>query len=184
MNDHQERTVTPADEVVLQDTKANHPEANLPTEETAHNGQTVPVASDESPSTAEVDGASANGVNAEAAQDTGGGERRWHAEAGRKGARRVHQLLQEGKLYEQEHGLKSGRQRLRQLIELGKLYEQEHGLKPDRPKRRGKRLSRLERDEVLATFLQCLLRIAKPSFRADLVRLVEALTDEETSHAA
>src|SRR5205085_4246998 len=45
----------------------------------------------------------------------------WHAEAGRKGARRVHQLIQEGKLYEQEHGLTSGRQRLRQLIELGKL---------------------------------------------------------------
>src|SRR5205085_1980988 len=52
----------------------------------------------------------------------------WHAEAGRKGARRVHQLIQRGLLYEQEHGLKRGRQRLRQLIELGKLYEQEHGL--------------------------------------------------------
>src|SRR5438132_675640 len=31
-----------------------------------------------------------------------------HVEAGRKGARRVHQLIQEGKLYEQEHGLKRG----------------------------------------------------------------------------
>src|SRR3954451_1688737 len=51
-----------------------------------------------------------------------------HAEAGRKGARRIHQLIQEGKLYEQEHGFKRGRQRLRQLIEEGKLYEEEHGL--------------------------------------------------------
>src|SRR5258707_15875298 len=53
-----------------------------------------------------------------------------HALAGRKGAHRVHQLIEEGRLYEQEHGLKSGRQRLRQLIELGKLYELEHGLRP------------------------------------------------------
>ena len=58
-------------------------------------------------------------------------QRRWAgAEAGRKGGRHVHQLIQEGKLYEQEHGLKSGRQRLRQLLELGKLYEEEHGLRP------------------------------------------------------
>src|SRR5690348_2723919 len=49
----------------------------------------------------------------------------WHAQAGRKGARRVHQLIEHGRLYEQEHGLKRGRQRLRQLIQLGKLYEQE-----------------------------------------------------------
>jgi hypothetical protein len=100
---------------------------------------------------------------------------RWHAEAGRKGAHRLHQLIQEGKLYEQEHGLKRGRQRRRQLIELGKLYEQEHGLRPDGNTQRAKHLSRLERDEVLATLLRCLLRIAKPSFRAELVRLIEAL---------
>ena len=48
-----------------------------------------------------------------------------HAEAGRKGARCIHQLIQQGKLYEREHNLKPGRQRLRQLIEEGKLYEQE-----------------------------------------------------------
>src|SRR5947209_6688165 len=96
------------------------------------------------------------------------GQRHWHADAGRKGAQRVHQLIQEGKLYEQEHGLKSGRQRLRQLIELGKLYEKEHGLRPEPEKKRGERLSRGEREELLATFLQCLLRIAKPSFRAEL----------------
>ena len=100
----------------------------------------------------------------------------WRAEAGRKGARRVHQLIEAGRLYEQEHGLKSGRQRLRQLIELGKLYEAEHGQRPAGKKRRGTRLSRQERDEVVATLLKCLVRIAKPSFRADLGKLAEALS--------
>jgi hypothetical protein len=65
-----------------------------------------------------------------------------HAEAGRKGARRIHDLIRLGRLYEQEHGLTRGRQRLRQLIEEGKLYEQEHGLGPRRVKRR----SRLRRN--------------------------------------
>src|SRR5919109_879948 len=69
-----------------------------------------------------------NGTQAEA-----GG---WRVEAGRKGAQRIHQLIEHGKLYEQEHGLKSGRQRLRQLIEEGKLYEQEHGLAPQRRRAR------------------------------------------------
>jgi hypothetical protein len=110
--------------------------------------------------------------------------RRWHAEAGRKGARRVHQLIQEGKLYEKEHGLKSGRQRLRQLLELGKLYEQEHGLQPEAPAKRGERLSRPEREELLATFLHCLLRLAKPSFRGELARLIAALEQIEQGHAA
>ena len=109
---------------------------------------------------------------------------RWHAEAGRKGARRVHQLIEEGKLYEQEHGLKRGRQRLRQLIELGKLYEQEHGLRPARRRMRGERLSRMGREELLETFLQCLLRLAKPSLRAELRRLMEALLRQESGHAA
>src|SRR5262245_26302263 len=60
-----------------------------------------------------------------------------HAAAGRKGAERIHQLIERGKLYEQEHDLKRGRQRLRQLIEEGKLYEQEHGLSTSRRKKRG-----------------------------------------------
>ena len=107
----------------------------------------------------------------------------WRAEAGRKGAKRVHQLIQAGKLYEQEHGLKSGRQRLRQLIELGKLYEAEHGNTPDGKKRRGTRLSRQERDEVVATLLRCLVRIAKPSFRAELGKLAEALSPENNQAA-
>jgi hypothetical protein len=111
----------------------------------------------------------------------GAAARRWHAEAGRKGARRVHQLIQEGRLYEQEHGLKRGRQRLRQLIELGKAYEREHGLRPGRPT---KRPPRAGREEVLATFLGCLLRMARPSFRGELLRLAEALQGRRNGDAA
>ena len=51
----------------------------------------------------------------------------WRTEAGRKGAKRIHELIEAGRQYEQQHGLKSGRQRLRQLIELGKRYEEERG---------------------------------------------------------
>jgi hypothetical protein len=101
-----------------------------------------------------------------------------HADAGRKGAHRVHQLIELGRRYEQEHGLKRGRQRLRQLIELGKLYEKEHGVRTARKERRGKRLARMDRDRLLATLLQCLVRIAKPSFRPELLRLAEALRVE------
>jgi hypothetical protein len=108
----------------------------------------------------------------------------WRTEAGRKGARRVHQLMQEGLLYEQEHGLKSGRQRLRQLIELGKVYEQEHGVQPKRPHKRRERLTRMERAELLSTLLDCLLRIVKPSFRAELEQLVAALRPVEKGNAA
>ncbi len=107
----------------------------------------------------------------------------WRAEAGGKGAKRVHPLIQAGKLYAQEHGLKSGRQRLRQLIELGKLYETEHGQRPGGKKRRGTRLSRQERDEVVATLLRCLVRIAKPSFRQELGKLAEALSPEKDQAA-
>ncbi len=116
----------------------------------------------------------------EANGTTSAEEHRWHAEAGRKGAHRVHQLIEQGKLYEKEHGLKSGRQRLRQLLELGKLYEQEHGLAPAEPTKTNERLSRTEREELLGTLLECLLRLAKPSFRSDLVRLTEALAAKES----
>jgi hypothetical protein len=92
-----------------------------------------------------------------------------YVEAGRKGARRVHQLIQEGRLYEQEHGLKRGRQRLRQLLQQGKLYEQEHGLSPRR------RARRLSSDQVVRRLLDALVRIARPSYRAHLLRLIEAL---------
>jgi hypothetical protein len=107
----------------------------------------------------------------------------WRTAAGRKGAQRIHQLIEAGKRYEEEHGLKSGRQRLRQLIELGKLYEEEHHLRPAGRKRRGKRLSRTERDEVVATLLECLVRMAKPSFRKELTRLAEALNPEKSQAA-
>jgi hypothetical protein len=107
-----------------------------------------------------------------------------HVQAGRKGAHRVHQLIQLGRLYEKEHGLKRGRQRLRQLLELGKLYEKEHGLRPSFPRKRSPRLSRLGRTEVLETLLHCLLRMAKPSFRTELQQLVEALKARGNDHAA
>jgi len=109
--------------------------------------------------------------------------RHWHALAGRKGAHRVHQLIKEGRLYEKEHGLNSGRQRLRQLLELGKLYEEEHGFRPARTTKRSKRLARMERQELLATLLECLLRLARPSFRAELARLVETFQAGKESHA-
>jgi hypothetical protein len=92
------------------------------------------------------------------------------ATAGRKGAERVHQLIRQGRLYEQEHGLKRGRQRLRQLIEEGKRYEDEHGL------RTGRKLSRRPSDaEVFQTFCDSLLRIVKPRFRTRLLRMIEGL---------
>jgi len=103
----------------------------------------------------------------------------WRNEAGRKGARRIHQLIEAGKRYEEERGLKSGRQRLRQLIELGKLYEQEKGAAPAGKVRKGGRLSRAERDELLATLLDCLIRIARPSFRPELNKLSQALAPEK-----
>ena len=68
------------------------------------------------------------------------------------------------------------------LIELGKVYEQEHGLRPV-SKKRSERLSRMGREELIATLLQCLLRIAKPSFRMELEQLIVALHKEE-GHAA
>jgi hypothetical protein len=120
-------------------------------------------------------------VPAESAHDT---HEDWHAEAGRKGAHRIHQLIEAGRRYEAEHGLKSGRQRLRQLIELGKLYEEEHGLKPAVRKSRSKRLSRMEREQTLATLLNCLVRIAKPSFRPELQRLADALPMKDNGRAA
>ncbi|MFL5327820.1 MAG: hypothetical protein ACJ8C4_02810 [Gemmataceae bacterium] len=102
----------------------------------------------------------------------------WHSEAGRKGAHRVHQLIREGRLYEQEHGLKRGRQRLRQLMEMGKLYEQEHSLVPEEETKGRVRLSRMEREELLKTLLQCLVRLSKPSFRDDFERVLSVLASK------
>jgi general stress protein YciG len=127
------------------------------------------MASTADSTTAEV-GGEVNGV-AEANPD-----RMRYAVAGRKGAERVHQLIRNGRLYEQEHGLKRGRQRLRQLIEEGKLYEQEHGLRA--PRKAGRRLGRLGREQVLRTFLEAACRMARPAFR-DRLRQVMAALDKE-----
>jgi hypothetical protein len=166
MTEQHERTIPPTDEIA--------PVAETPTSE-----PTPPVA-DAAP---EAEVAPVEGVPAEHVTGNGVETRRWRAQAGRKGAHRIHQLIQEGRLYEQEHGLKSGRQRLRQLIELGKIYEQEHGLRPARPGKRGPRLSRMGREELVETLLQCLVRMVKPSFREELTRLVEALQKRD-EHAA
>lgn len=99
-----------------------------------------------------------------------------HIEAGRKGAKRFHELVSLGRLYEQEHGLKRGRQRLRQLVEEGRLYEQEHGLAPVRSR---KRTSRVSKEQVVRRLLDSLIRIAKPSYRPHLARLVRALEEAE-----
>jgi len=141
----------------------------------------VTVAADHQP--APIPQVEANGVAAEA-PGTGDESRQRHARAGRKGALRVHELIREGRLYEQERGLKRGRQRLRQLLELGKRYEQEHGLRPGAAKKSVGRLSGAKRGELLATLLECLVRIAKPSFRAELLRLVEELSKDETGRDA
>jgi hypothetical protein len=103
----------------------------------------------------------------------------WRVEAGRKGAQRIHQLIENGKLYEQEHGLKSGRQRLRQLIEEGKLYEKEHGLTPERRRARGSRPRRLSSEQQVLSFLQAVLRLAKPRFRSQVARLLQILESEK-----
>ncbi|HZU37953.1 MAG TPA: hypothetical protein VFA18_18680 [Gemmataceae bacterium] len=99
----------------------------------------------------------------------------WHADAGRKGAYRIRELIQFGKLYEQEHGLKSGRQRLRQLIEEGKQYELDHGLRPAPERASRRRGPRMSKQQLLSTFLHSVVRLAKPSLRAELTRLLDEL---------
>jgi hypothetical protein len=177
MIEQQDPKVIPGDEIARQE----FADAETHPVELSSNEQTPSVLDKASPVSANVEVPSADVVN-RVEDEVEDHER--HARAGREGARRVHQLIQEGKLYEQEHGLKRGRQRLRQLIELGKLYEQEHGLRPTRPKKRRQRLSHSGRQELLATFFDCLLRIAKPSFRKELLRLVELLQSKQNDPAA
>ncbi len=97
-----------------------------------------------------------------------------HAAAGRKGAERIHQLIERGRLYEQEHGLKRGRQRLRQLIEEGKLYEQEHGLNGTH---REKHRDRVSSEELVRRLLDVLMRLSKPAHRPQLLKALQALED-------
>jgi hypothetical protein len=112
-----------------------------------------------------------------AESETAAGPENRFAEAGRKGAERIHQLIRHGKLYEQEHGLTSGRQRLRQLIEEGKLYEQEHGLRLGKRRLRADPSRRLKTDQVLTNLLRTLQRMVKPAYRARLAALLEALEE-------
>lgn len=122
----------------------------------------------------------ANGIEASssATPDTSPATLNQHAEAGRKGAQRIHQLMQHGRLYEREHGLTPGRQRLRQLIQEGKLYEQEHGLQTDSTRSRKTRRTRVSQEQVLKALLQSLLRMAKPAYRSRLLSLLQALEGE------
>jgi len=150
-------------------------------QELSHNGTTTVREPHRAPS---PDTEATEEVTALRSDEQGVDTRRRRSEAGRKGGHRVHELLEAGRRYEQEHGLKSGRQRLRQLIELGKLYEQEHGLRPRSSRTRPVRMSRIQRNELLSTLVQCLLRIARPSYRAELMRLLGTLQDADSGHAA
>jgi hypothetical protein len=155
MTDQQEPIIAPTGGIESHEAAETRPDA-APRLEEITAGEHGPPATDAATTSApEVQtlegGERPEGVNGAAA-------RRWHAEAGRKGARRVHQLIQEGRLYEQEHGLKRGRPT--------------------------KRPPRVGREEVLATFLGCLLRMARPSFRGELIRLAEALQGRLNGDAA
>ena len=97
--------------------------------------------------------------------------------AGRLGGKRVHQLAELGRLYEQEHGLKAGRQRLKQLVQLGRRYEVEHGLKVARPRRR-------RSGDAWQEFLVALARVVKPAHRPAVEQLVAALQPKPVRRAA
>jgi hypothetical protein len=126
-----------------------------------------PPATPEAPPPPVTEGVTGSAANGDGASTPG-----WRAEAGRKGAQRIHQLIERGKLYEQEHGLKRGRQRLRQLIEEGKLYEEEHGVAARRGRRRPARVSG---EQLLLNLLQWLQRLSKPRYRKHVARLIQAL---------
>lgn len=99
-----------------------------------------------------------------------------YAAAGRKGAQRIHELIQEGLIYEKEHGLKRGRQRLRQLIQQGKLYEQEHGLRSAKPRR-----ARQNPDQAVQALLKSLNFLVKPAYRDSLLQAMRAIEAVEAS---
>jgi hypothetical protein len=90
--------------------------------------------------------------------------------AGRLGARRVHDLMQLGREYEREHGLKPGRQRLRQLIQLGRRYEVEHGLAKPKPRRRKKKA------DAWKDFVTALARVVKPAYRPAVEQMAASLS--------
>ena len=89
--------------------------------------------------------------------------------AGRLGGKRVHQLAELGRMYEQEHGLKAGRQRLKQLVQLGRRYEVEHGVRPATRRRRQRP------SDAWQEFLAALARVVKPTHRPAVEQLAAAL---------
>ncbi len=89
------------------------------------------------------------------------------ATAGRKGATRFHELVERGKLYEQEEGLKPGRQRQAQLVEMGRLYEKKHGLAQPEP------LRRVPQEEVMQRFMGYVRMMAKPTHQQHLLRMAD-----------
>jgi hypothetical protein len=163
----------------LADVNPTQPETNVgqaPAGEAREVQPVEPVAPEGAASSVpEANGTAKAGEGNGTPAETGG----WRVEAGRKGAQRIHQLIEHGKMYEQEHGLKSGRQRLRQLIEEGKLYEREHGLTQERRRARGSRPRRLSSEQQLLGFLQAVLRLAKPRFRSQVARLIQILESEK-----
>jgi hypothetical protein len=141
-------------------------------------GQQTSVNSEQPLNETSSDEAQENGYarkSVQSGRDHSGETLNQHAEAGRKGARRIHELIEHGRQYEREHGMKPGRQRLRQLIEEGKLYEQEHGLKSDSKRAQGTRRPRVSQEQLLKTLLQSLLRLAKPVYRSRILELVHRL---------
>ena len=138
-------------------------------------GVDLPVTDATSPQTNETGHAEQTGNGRQMSEPVRTAPSVQHAEAGRKGAFRIHELVRLGKLYEQEHGLTRGRQRRRQLLEEGKLYEQEHGLTPTRKRHTPRRQPR----QILKGLLQALSQLAKPKFRPDIQRLIQTLENEQ-----
>jgi len=97
--------------------------------------------------------------------------------AGRLGGLRVHRLVELGREYEREHGLKAGRQRLKQLIQLGKRYEVEHELRAAKPRAR-------RRGDAWQEFLTALARVIKPAHRGAVEQLAAALRPVPGGRAA
>ncbi|WP_157369704.1 hypothetical protein [Zavarzinella formosa] len=86
--------------------------------------------------------------------------------AGRLGAKRVQQLAELGREYEQSHGLKPGRQRRKQMIQLGRRFEIERGLPPKVRRRKG---------DAWQEFVTALSRVVKPKHRPAVEGLVALL---------
>jgi hypothetical protein len=78
--------------------------------------------------------------------------------------------------------LKRGRQRLRQLIQEGKLYEQEHGMRTAR--RASADSPRMGSDQLLRSLFHLLQRLVKPSYRVKLAQMLQSLEPTERAGGA